>query len=501
MRLNLKKMAFNSYFIGMLLCCIVHQNIALGSIAGSNENKQTDKPETPQLVDTNIVGKIDGYDITKQELEKRLILELQPDPYKLYTEQSKPKDANSMLMVILGEKAVEMEARKQGLLEDEMVKENIKIERQRRIVNLWVQYNIKKEHDKIAATEQEIEEQIKANPKLDKDNAKAAIESAKTNKILNQCYETLYKKSDVKKITANYPKVIEIHDRLLNHPVKPRNVSFIRDYQVKDELTDEEKNLVLATFTNGKITLQDWFDTLCDLSPPGRPKNLNTENGVEQILERTLSTPLIMADAHSLGLDTDPAFLKQMKNIEDEMLLNVVRNKKNEEVNEPTPEKILAFYNENKEWFFQNRFMKIDQIWCKDSETAQIARKELNSGKDFNDVKKEYSLFPESISYQATPNYEGYFWKEIWPGKPGDIIGPIKYFHSGEIKWCIVKIIEKNPGKQQEYSKELETSVKYLMMSIIADKNMEDYCLDTLKKYHYEIFSDRIKNIDPMNIP
>ncbi len=478
------------------LFCFVLQNTASGSISNTNENNS----EKVQIND-NIVAKIDEYTITRPELEKRLILSYQPDPYRLYSEQRKPYDANSMLLLMLGEKAVVLEARKQNLIKDETIQQAVMNERQKQIVNLWVKNNIRKEQSKISVTEEEINKQIEAAPNMNREQAKSAIENTKTNKMLDQCYADLYKNSDVKKLKENYSKASQIHDRLLNHPVTPRPASFIRDYQVNDELTEEEKNIVLAAFTNGKVTLQDWLDLLCDFSPPSRPKNLNTEEGVDKLLEQAIIKPLIAADVHKLGLDNNPVFIKQMRDYENEQLLNYVRNQKNQDINEPAEKDILDFFNKNKDFFVINRMMEIDEIWCKDLQTAQTAKKELDSGKDFNDVKKEFSLYTQIQAYQTSLNNEGFFWKEIWTGQQNKIIGPVKGFQINSIKWRIVKIIEKQQGNLPEYSKELETMAKYLMMSEMAIKKFDNYCLDTLKKYPYEVYVDKIKDIDPMKIP
>lgn len=501
MKSQMNKIVISFCCIGIFIFCIKFQNAALGSTSNPDESNQKQQSGSNILTDINVVGKINEFTITRQELMKRLISEYQPDPYRLYSDQRLPNDANAMLLQILGEKAVVLEARKQGLLEDETIRQAIISDRQNRIVNLWVQDNIKKERSNIAATEEEIAKQIEANPNMNREQAKAAVETAKSNKILDQCYTYLYKKSEVKKLTENFSKAIQLHDKLLNHPVKSRPSNFIRDYQVREELTEEEKNIVLAEFTNGKITLEEWFDILCDFSPVGRPKNLNTEEGIDQLLENAIVKPLIAAEVHELGLDNNPAFLKQIRDYENELLLNYVRNQKSSDINEPAAKDILDFFNKNKDFFITGRMMKIDEIWFKDLQTAQIAKKELDSGKDFNDVKKEYSIFPNSQSYQTSLNNEGFFWKELWSNQQKEIIGPIKGFQGDGIKWRIVKIIEKQQGKSSEFSKELETNTKYLMMSEMAIRHMADYCMETLKKYPYEVYSDRIKDIDPMNIP
>ncbi|MBN1973045.1 MAG: peptidyl-prolyl cis-trans isomerase [Sedimentisphaerales bacterium] len=503
MKLSIRQTAFGCYFFALILFCLIYQNTMSGSTANQEENGQKEQSETVQPSEQTIVGKIEDYTITRQELEKRLLSELQPDPYKIYTAQTKPGDANSILLQMLGEKALIIDARKQGILEEEAIRQTIKNYRQQQLISLWARNNATKAQDKIAASEDEIDKQIKSDPKMNRERAKSVVESAKANKINDQFYEDLYKKSEVKKVTENFSKAIEIHNRLLNYPKTTENsiLKYIRNYQVRDELTDQEKNIVLATFSRGNVTLKDWFETLCDYSPRNRPDNLNTEKGIDQLLEQALFKPLIVAEAQAMGLDKDPVFLRQMRDMEDETLLNAVRSKKYEELNikEPNKEEIAAFYDKNKEYFV-NRMLKIDQIWCKDQETAKRVKAEINSGKDFNEAKKEYSLFPDGQAYQAYPGTEGYFWNDLWAGEPNYVTGPVKGFHSGSVKWRIVKILEKQKGEQKEFSPEIENNIISFMMSEKAYNIMIDYCLSILKKYHYEIYFDKIKDINPMNI-
>ncbi len=81
-------------------------------------------------------------------------------------------------------------------------------------------------------------------------------------------------------------RAAEIHQRLLYRPKEPRNVGWIQNSQVRNELTPQEKNIVLAAYDKGKVTLEDWLVALCEIVPPGRPKDLHTTKGVEQLLDR-----------------------------------------------------------------------------------------------------------------------------------------------------------------------------------------------------------------------
>ena len=92
------------------------------------------------------------------------------------------------------------------------------------------------------------------------------------------------------------------------------------------------------------------------------------------------------------------------------------------------------------------------------------------------------------------------FWKDLWKAEPNEIIGPIKGFNNRQIKWRIVKILEKNPGEIKEYSDDMNTRIKNIIMNERREAIIDEYGRRLLKKYPYEIYTNRIKNIDPLDI-
>ena len=211
--------------------------------------------------------------------------------------------------------------------------------------------------------------------------------------------------------------------------------------------------------------------------------------------------PLYISEAKLQKLDQDEGFLKQVREYEDTRLLITANNKKYLEVQEPTTEQIVAYYNNNKEAFRVGRLVKIDLIWCQDLESARQVKAELDSGKDFESIKQKYSLVKNLKPYNTYSNNEGLFWKDLWQADPNDIVGPIKGFYSGKIKWRIVKILEKNPGELKDYSADMDNGIKYYMMSEHRDALLAEYRRELLKKYPHEIYPERIKDIDPLDIP
>ncbi len=457
------------------------------------------KPAAP-AGPSNIVAKIGEYVITKEELRKQLMMELQPQDED-YSKQDEPVDAKTVLAKMIAEKAMVIEARKLNYLEDETIHALLKKFKQKKLATLLLETHLR---GKIIVAESEIDEKMKTDPKLNRARARTMVERAKANIILSQYYKELCEKLHLQKLSGNFPEAARIHQRLLLRPKEPRRMRLIRIRQIKNELTPEEKNIVLAAYDTGKVTLKDWFDTLCEMSPPSRPRDLHTVAGVERLLNRALRIRpghIFISEAESLGLDKDENLLKQIKEQEDMRLLSKATREKRKAVSEPNEQEIMAYFEKNKEEFGTQKTLRIDQIWCQDLKTAQKVKDELDSGKDFEAVRKELSLQKKAYTFNAYPRSEGIFFKDLWNGEPNEIVGPVKGFYRGGVKWRIVKILEKTPGKLKEYSSSMKDHIKMVMQDEQRNTILENYRKELLKKYSYEIYAERIRDIDPLNIP
>jgi len=174
---------------------------------------------------------------------------------------------------------------------------------------------------------------------------------------------------------------------------------------------------------------------------------------------------------------------------------------KRKELKEPTTEQIIVYFAKNRESFGTGKSLKIDLIWCQDLKTARQVKAALESGKDFEAVRQQYSLEKQGKAFTTHPSSEGLFWKDLWAGDPNQIIEPVKGFYQQGISWRIVKILGKTPGKEKPYSSNMETQVKNRMMSEQQKVLIDLHGKELLKKYPYQIYPDSIKDIDPLDIP
>ncbi len=472
-------------------------------ITPSSERQKPDVRPTAgpsELADT-IIAEIADYKITAGEFVKRTILDLHPDPYG-YVSRAEPIDANEVLMKILAEKAMAAEARSKNYLQDQEIQELLKQFKETTLVNLLLTKHLKGKIITVSASE--IEEKIKTNPqKMDAARAKAMLEREKTFELVDQFYNQLCEKFHVQKLNDNFPKVIQIHQRLFNNARQVYSIKFIGNNQVENELTPKEKQMPLAIYDNGELTseftLKDWFEALCDISPPTRPKDLNTIEGVEKLLYNALKIPILLSEANLQELDKDETFLKQLREQEDAALISKVTREKARDINEPTKEQITAYFNDHRKDFETPRTIKIEQIWCENLNAARTARTELDKGRDFDSVAQQYSLEKPTEPLYTSVDSEGMFFEDLWAGEPNEIIGPVKGLYRDSIKWRVVKILGKNPARPQKYSDNMEETVKRKIHIKEGRAIIAEYQKELLKKYPYRIYKNRI--INPLDIP
>ena len=318
---------------------------------------------------------------------------------------------------------------------------------------------------------------MKNNPKATREQAKMFVERSRATGIMEQFYGQVTEKRKLTKVSENLAKAAEIHQRLLTKPREPRGPSeyWIRNSQIRTELSEEEKDLTLATFEGGKFTLKDWFGTLCDIVPPRRPNDLNTPQGVEKLLDVALRAPVLAAEARLRGYDKDAQIRSDVRMLEDQRLLYKVQDEKLKVVQEPTLEQAKEQFDKDPRRFATGAVLKVDQIWCENEEAARKVKKLLEEGADFPAVKKEYSLQKDVESYSASPIGEGIFWADLSKGEPNQVLGPVRGFYGSGVKWRMVKVLEKTPAKAPAYSEQLGNSIKGTIFGERRQQALREY--------------------------
>ncbi len=450
----------------------------------------------PLPVDVNeatVVASIADWMVTGKDLRTRAYREVYPDHYDM-TPRIKPVDLNDVAFLLLGEKALAMEAHEQGLHKEGNVAVSLERYRTGQLINRLMSQVIKTSDAQVSAADVKALQQTK--PELDDDRAKAMLMKKKAQKLGRDFIAQLYTSRHAQKKTENFAKVAGIHQRLLLHPKEPRtnNVSWILRKQIQEELAADEKKIVLATYDGGVFTAEDLFSALHQIAPPGRPKNLGTAKGIEAFLDRSLRQPLLRAEAIERGLAQDATFIKTVREREYSSLYNRVRADMTTAVSEPNDQEVAAHYAAIKEEFGRDDSLKAHLIWCENRQAAQEARTELNQGQAFVEVQAKYAtdkknLEPRDLSLRQ----EGIFWQEIWISEPNQILGPMLGFQEGQFKWRIIKTLEKQPKGPKELDDNIKRTLQWEIKKDQVDAKLKGRMREALRKYPHKIFKERLK--------
>jgi hypothetical protein len=444
-----------------------------------------------------IVARIADYTITLEELEERLRREIRPQEEEEL--ESQPVTVEGVLRTMLGEKAMSMEGRRLGYLKDELIQSSIEQFEQQQLVRMVAENYLR---ENLKTDEAEVARRMKADPKLTRALALAQVQRAAVGGLMEQYYGRLAEQFHLQKVKENFAQAALIHQRLLLKPAQPRGQGeyWIKNSQVRNELSEQEKHLALATYDGGKVTLQDWFAALCNIIPPRRPTDLGTTAGVEKLLERALRMPIFVAEARRRGYDKDPKLRESVRALEDQRLLYKVLEEKTKGILEPTPEQIRACFDKNPERFGDPATLKVDQIWCEDQSQAQKLKETLADGADFAAVRKAHSLQKDVEPHNVSARGEGPFWTDLWKAEPNQVVGPLRGFYRDGIKWRLVKILDKTPAQVQPYSDQVASRVKWALFAEQRKKALAACREELLAKYPHEICSDKIKGLDPLEV-
>jgi len=284
----------------------------------------------------------------------------------------------------------------------------------------------------------------------------------------------------------------------------------MQSWQIREELSEEQRNIPLAKFDGGTVTIKDLLLQIHGITPNKRPRNLNTMQGIDELLDKTAPMRLWVSEAKRFGFHKKAEYIRTARDREDKYLFSMVRREVVMPVAEATDAEVREYFEQNKEDFRKKDSLKIDQIWCEDLETANKVRAELDGGKDFATTREQYSLKKRQRPIRASVESDGVFLTELWAAEPNDIVGPLKGFYPvidrqrlqtrWEIKWRVVKILEKELGAPRDFSKSasgVEGVIKRQRRKAALDTRRNEL----LQKHKYTLYLDRVKGIDPFEIP
>lgn len=450
--------------------------------------------------DPNIVAIIGPYTITGQQFKQRYMQQLFPNPYTAMPPRS-ATEPNEVLMQLLGDKAIILDARQRGLHTKEEIASLVKRTFQIRLANMAANQAVAAS---LEVTDKDINDVLATDKRLTRQQAESIAKQHKARQLLDKAVAELAQRFNLQKDKENIAKVAALHQRLITKPKPPekKNIYWIENNQIKTDLDASERELVLARYNGGQFTVEDWFNSLCmEIAPPRRPKDLSTPEGAERFLDSALRIPLLVAEAIAKGMDQDPQFKQHIKDFEDDLTLGLAQQELYKDINEPNDHQARSFYQTVKDVYAKNDSLKVAVIWCPDKPTALKIRQELEQGRPFELLQQRHQTDPKTQQpIEIYPATEGPFWDQLWAAEPNQTVGPILGFQDRGLAWRLVKIIEKRPGKPAEFEQilnKLKEDITSQMRQQVLDKKRKEL----LARYPYKVFTDRLSAFDPRDVP
>jgi peptidyl-prolyl cis-trans isomerase C len=148
---------------------------------------------------------------------------------------------------------------------------------------------------------------------------------------------------------------------------------------------------VLARVGSYKITVGSFNDRIAHL--PERYQKV-VEKRKKEFLEEVINDTLLYQEALRKGLEKDDDTVKVIEEAKKKILIARLLKDEVDDKLDITQEEVLEVYNGNKEDYMTPEIMRVSHILVQSNEDAEKVLKELERGKDFEDLARAKSVDP-----------------------------------------------------------------------------------------------------------
>lgn len=246
-----------------------------------------------------------------------------------------------------------------------------------------------------------------------------------------------------------------------------------------------EQKLV-AKVNDKEITREDVLKFLNDMGPQ-MAMQFQSPEGIKRVIEEMVNQELLYKDAKDTNMEDEKAFKEVLEQTKTNLLKGYAFNKIVEDI-KLEDEEVEDFFTHNKNLFAKEESIKASHILVESKEEADSILEKINDGMAFEDAAREFSTCPSKEAGgslgefgrgQMVPEFE----QAAFAMEEESISSPVKT----QFGYHIIKLDEKNEGKDVEYS-EVKNEVE---KQLLAKKQEEKYIekISSLKeKYPVEIY-------------
>ncbi|MFB3904678.1 MAG: peptidylprolyl isomerase [Acidobacteriota bacterium] len=215
---------------------------------------------------------------------------------------------------------------------------------------------------------------------------------------------------------------------------------------------------------NGYQLTDHSFELLLQMIPSVNKQTI-TPQQKQQIIKNWMQVVTFSKEALAIGLDRDPAVAEQMEMLKTRLLFERYQKDLVSQV-KVSEEEARKYFEQNKDQFQTPGQSRVSRILLPTKEKADEVRRELTQGAAFEQLAKERSTDGLSkqqggdIGWIKPGHPEADLVRVVQALQPNEISGPF----SSPIGWQIVKVTEKRPAVQKEFTEVEKTITQQLLV-------------------------------------
>jgi len=258
------------------------------------------------------------------------------------------------------------------------------------------------------------------------------------------------------------------------------------------QLDRHEKELILATWEGGQMTLGQYLTMNQQQRPDVRPDFDDYEKMAKFIFHQNVMD-LLVAEARRKGIEDDPEYKRKIKRFKELTMADIVENDSIPIYNPVTEEEIRKYYDDNIELFKVPAKIHLYEIQLSSKDEALKYKNEIKSLTRFKEVAGQIT---ERINYRERKGDLNYiqrrtnrlFYDAADQVSVGQIAGPVE--RNG--KYSILYVADKRPGELQEY-KQAKQSIQSNMRTERKQESLARWVEEKKKETEIRIYENNLR--------
>lgn len=274
------------------------------------------------------------------------------------------------------------------------------------------------------------------------------LRARKIHKVTADYFQEIKKKHkiNINKETCDY--LMEKRENI--YPPQLLNSMPKNDFDLA-QLDQSEKDMILATFEDKQMTINDYLTRIKEIPENFRP-DLNDYDSLAAVVFELKKLDILLIEATGEKLDQDKDFQEKIKLFKELNMADIMRNDSIDLPEPPNDAMLRGYYENNKEEFTTPAKIRLYEIYVGDELKAKKLAAEIKTLESFKENAASLTERPGLKNRDGDMGYiERDWFPEVYDAANeipiGTIAGPI--FNNG--KYSIIYVADKNQSKYQDF--------------------------------------------------